>query len=121
MRAALSEIVLIFERSPGDRVLITYGTPPQLMERLGKTDTADEVIITRDDIMRLHGQGRTLAGGERDIARVGMGIFVRKGAFRPEVGSVDGFRQGCLQPSRLPTSIRTKAALRHSHEREERR
>jgi molybdate transport system substrate-binding protein len=94
LRGALTELVPQFEKAQGQSVRIEYVTPVQLKERLLKPDGIDVVIATKQAIAGLHGAGRIL--GSADVAKVGMGIAVRTGSARPEIGSVEAFKRTLL-------------------------
>ena len=90
LRAALSELVPQFEKASGHKVVVEYGTPPQLVERL--KDAPDVVITTEQAISGLQ-RGRKVASSHAEIARVGMAVFVRTGATEPDVSTVEAFKQ----------------------------
>jgi molybdate transport system substrate-binding protein len=47
-------------------------------------------------IDRLQSQGKVVAGDRVIIAKVGVGAFGRKGAAKPDISSVDGFKRSML-------------------------
>jgi molybdate transport system substrate-binding protein len=90
LRAALSEQVQQHERVNGQKVTVEYGTPPQLAERF--KGTIDVVMATEQALAGFQRDG--LVFPERtEIARVGMAIFVRTGAPKPDVSSVEAFKR----------------------------
>jgi molybdate transport system substrate-binding protein len=54
------------------------------------------VIVSRLQIDALEKQGKVAAGSRIDIAKVGVGLFVRKGSPKPDVSSVDAFKRAML-------------------------
>lgn len=96
LRSAMSELLPKYEQSSGNKVTIEYGTPPQLLERLQRGDAADVLIMTKQDISRLQQQDKIEAGSPHDVARVGMGVFVRKGGAKLKVGSVETLKRALL-------------------------
>lgn len=96
LRSALSELVPQYEQSSGHKVTITYGTPPQLLDRLQASDAADLVIMTPDALTRLQQQNKLEVGTARDVAKVGMGVLSRKGVSKPDIGSVDSFKRALV-------------------------
>jgi len=42
-----------------------------------------------DDLLK---QGKIVASSRTDVARVGFGMFVRKGASKPDIGTVDALK-----------------------------
>jgi molybdate transport system substrate-binding protein len=96
LRSALSELVPQYQQASGHKVTITYGTPPQLIDRLQASDAADLVIMTPDALAGLQQQNKLEAGTVRDFAKVGMGVLSRKGVSKPYIGSVDGFKRALI-------------------------
>jgi molybdate transport system substrate-binding protein len=88
---ALSELIPQFEQSSGHKVMINYGPVGALADRLGKGEAADVAILSEPVAEELRKQGRLVAGSEVVIAKVGIGVFVRKGDPKPDISSVDAF------------------------------
>jgi molybdate transport system substrate-binding protein len=89
MRAVMPDITRPFEQSSGHKVTIDYATVGVLTERVSKGEAADAVIVSAAQIETLSTQGRIAAGSTREIARVGVGLFVRTGAAKLDVGSAE--------------------------------
>ena len=85
LQSAISEIVPQFEKSSGHKVTIDYGTAGALTDRIQKGEAADVAIATQQQIANLEKQGRIAEGSPVDIAKVGVGVFVRKGAPKPDI------------------------------------
>jgi molybdate transport system substrate-binding protein len=47
-------------------------------------------------IDQLQAQGKVVAGSRVNIAKVGVGVFVRKGAAKPDISSADAFKRSML-------------------------
>ena len=85
-----------FEKSSGHKVTITYGTAGAVAERVQKSEPADIVISSVPLIEQLQAQGKVVAGSRVNIAKVGVGVFVRKGAAKPDISSADAFKRSML-------------------------
>jgi molybdate transport system substrate-binding protein len=96
MRGAMSEIVPQFERSAGHKVGIEYATVGVIVDKLLKGDAGDVTILSAPQLEALQKQGKIVAGTRADVARVGVGVFVRAGAPKPDISSADGFRRALL-------------------------
>lgn len=96
MRVLLPELLPQFEKSSGHRVTVEYGTLGAIADRVMKGKAADVVIVTDAQNEQLQKQGGLLAGSQAGLARVGYGAFVKTGAARPEVGTVDAFKRTML-------------------------
>ena len=85
-----------FEKSSGHKVTTTYGTAGAVADRVQKGEAADIVINSAPLIDQLQGQGKAVAGSRVNIAKVGVGVFVRKGGIKPDLASVDGLKLSLL-------------------------
>jgi molybdate transport system substrate-binding protein len=70
------------------------GTDP-ILKRMQAGESADLVIAPAKLIDTLIASG-TIAGGRVDIARSGVGVAVRKGAPRPDIGTSESLRRALL-------------------------
>src|SRR5215831_19213544 len=80
-------------RTQGDGHLRGVGA---LTDRLQKGEAADVVIVSGPQIDELQKSGKVVAGSRVDIAKVGIGVFVRKGAAKPDISSADAFKRSML-------------------------
>src|SRR6516162_5719401 len=85
-----------FEKSSGHKVTIAYGTAGAVADRVQKGEAADIVISAAPLIDQLQSQGKVAAGSRVIIAKVGVGVFVRKGAAKPDISSADAFKRSML-------------------------
>ena len=63
-----------------------------MTERLLKGEPADVAIVSDEQIDRLERAGRVVSGSRVNIVKVGVGVFVRKGAHKPDISSVEAFK-----------------------------
>jgi molybdate transport system substrate-binding protein len=96
LKHAMTELVPQFEKSSGHKVIVEHGTVGALAGRIQKGEAADVAIATRQQIENLEERGRIVEGSAVNIARQGIGLFVRKGAPKPEALSVETFRRTLL-------------------------
>jgi len=88
---AFSELLPQFEKSSGHSIAIDYGPVGALAARVGKGEAADVAILSEPQAVALRKQGKLVAGSETFIAKVGIGVFVRKGDPKPDISSVNAF------------------------------
>ena len=96
MRGVMPDVAPQFERSSGHKLMIEYATVGVITERLLKGEAADVAIVSGPQMEELQKQGKIVAGSKGDIARVGVGVFVRASAPKPDIGSVDAFKRALL-------------------------
>jgi molybdate transport system substrate-binding protein len=88
---AFSQLLPGFEKTSGHKISIEYGPVGALAARVGKGEAVDVAILSEPATEALHRQGKLVAGTTVEIAKVGIGMFVRKGDPKPDIGSVDAF------------------------------
>jgi len=96
LHPAVDVLVPDFEKSSGHKVTVVYGTAGAVADLVQKGEAADIIISSVPTIDRLRTQGKVAAGDRVVIAKVGVGVFVRKGAAKPDISSVDAFKLAML-------------------------
>ncbi|HTG96477.1 MAG TPA: substrate-binding domain-containing protein [Burkholderiales bacterium] len=96
------QLVPQFERTTGIKVATgsgsSQGTGPQtIAAQLARGVAADVVILSREGLTGLIAAQRIAAGTDVDLARTPIGVAVRAGAPKPDVRSVDDFKQVVLK------------------------
>jgi molybdate transport system substrate-binding protein len=91
-----------FERTTGIKVTTgsgsSQGAGPQTIEaQLARGVAADVVILSREGLTELIAAHRIAAGTDVDLARTPLGVAVRAGAPKPDVSSVEAFKQVVLK------------------------
>ena len=95
MKAAIDELVPSFERGSGHTVRVSYGPSGGIARRFIGGEPADVIVIDSGALGDLIRQGKVLPGPTA-IARTGIGICVRKGAPKPDISTVEKFKQALL-------------------------
>ena len=96
------QLVPQFERTTGIKVATGSGSsqgkgPQTIAAQLARGVPADVVILSREGLTGLIAERRIAAGTDADLARTPIGVAVRAGAPKPEVRSVDDFKQVVLK------------------------
>lgn len=107
--AAYLEVVPEFERATGNKVATSFGAsmgdaPDSIPVRLQRGEPADVVILAGSALDNLIAQGRVLAGSRVDLARSSIGMVVRAGARKPDIGSVEALTRTLLQAQSIAYS-----------------
>jgi molybdate transport system substrate-binding protein len=95
--AMFQKLIPQFESSTGHKVLITYDTSNIIMRKMASGEGADVVVLTAPLIDQLTQQAKVSPGSRKDLARSGIGVATREGAARPDITSVEAFKQTLLQ------------------------
>jgi molybdate transport system substrate-binding protein len=112
--APISELAARFEQASGHRLVLRFGTTPELI-RLATGGSFDLGVTPRDVFQDAAARGRFVPGPTTDIASVGLGVAVRAGAARPDIGTPEALKQALLEAqsiATIPASAGGTAALR---------
>jgi molybdate transport system substrate-binding protein len=82
-----------FKKDTGNPVTIQVDTAPGLTRRLAAGETADVLIATADVLDEAAKAGKLVAGTRTPVARVGVGVTVRKSAAMPSVKTAAELKQ----------------------------
>ncbi len=109
---AYAQLLPEFERTSGIEVATgsgaSQGTGPQTIgAQLARGVPADVVILSREGLAELTAANRIAGETAVDLACVALGVAVRAGAAKPEVSSVDAFRQVLLRASTIAVPAST--------------
>jgi molybdate transport system substrate-binding protein len=96
LRPGIEGLIAGFGKTTGNNVMVDYATVGALTDRIQKGEPVDVAIVSGPQIDDLQGQGKIVAGSRVDIAKVGVGVFIRKGAPRPDISSADAFKRSML-------------------------
>ncbi len=95
-RGALGELIPQFERASGHRVAASYDPAKVMLERIARGEHADLVILGGSALDDLINAGKVGGASKRPVSSCGVGIAVLAGANKPEIGSVESFRNALL-------------------------
>jgi molybdate transport system substrate-binding protein len=90
-QGAFTALLPQFEKASGHKITIHYGPVGALAARVRKGEAADVVILSAPVAAKLKHEGKTVDGTQTVVAKVGIGLFVRKGDPKPDVSTADAF------------------------------
>jgi molybdate transport system substrate-binding protein len=96
VQPAMIELIPGFEQSSGHKVTLDYGTVGGMADRVQKGEAADVIIASGPQIEALEKQGKVVGGSIADLGKAGVGVFVRKGAPKPDISSIEAFKRTML-------------------------
>lgn len=99
--AAYRELAAEFEKATGNKVLTASGpsmgtTENAIPVRLARGEPADVLIMVGYALDDLVKQGKAVADSKVDLARSPIGIAVRAGVAKPDIGSVNALKRALL-------------------------
>jgi len=96
LMGAMRSLSSTFEAASGIHVDADFAPTLALLERLRDGEAADLVILTREGLDEMIGEGRVLAEGAADLARSYVGIAVRAGQPHPNIATEAALRTTLL-------------------------
>jgi molybdate transport system substrate-binding protein len=96
MRTFLNEIVPLFEQAGGATVDVEYRLTSVLKKEIAEGIAFDIALLPRPEIDELTQAGRIAEGATADVARSTVGLCVRAGAAKPDIGTVRAFKAALL-------------------------
>jgi molybdate transport system substrate-binding protein len=89
--SSLRELVPQFEQASGHKVTVHYSPALALVDKLKGGEVGDVALVgssAADELIKL---GKFTAGSKVLIARVGVGVFVRRGDPKPDISTREAF------------------------------
>lgn len=108
-RGAAESLLPDFERASGIKVTTGAGPsigtgPTTIPNQIRNGAAADVVILAREGLNELIAEGRIVAGSDVDLGRSLIGMIVRAGSPRPDISTVERFKQALLQAPSVAVS-----------------
>jgi molybdate transport system substrate-binding protein len=96
MRGVILAVLPEFEKETGHKVAVDGDTAGGLVRRISGGEMVDVVVIPRPGLDQLAASGKIAGGTRINLARVGVGVVVKAGAPKPDVGTVESFKRVLL-------------------------
>jgi molybdate transport system substrate-binding protein len=97
MKAVILELEPQAERALGHPLAIEFGSTTGLMEKIDAGTPFDVTILTSDAIAKLAQRGQLAPGTRVELSRCGVGLAVRSGMAKPDIGSSEAMKQTLLK------------------------
>jgi molybdate transport system substrate-binding protein len=95
-KQVLQALLPDFEKTTGHKVAVQNDTVGALSKRIEGGEAFDLAVLTPAAVNDLSSKGKFVAGSRVNLARVGVGVVVKEGAPKPDIGSVDAFKRALL-------------------------
>ena len=96
LKLALTRLVPEFEKASRNKIYIAYGPAGSIADRVQAGEAADVAIVSVSQLAELERLGKIISGSGVRIAGIAIGVAVRKGAPKPDIGTVEAFKRALL-------------------------
>lgn len=100
-KPVLAAVAADYERQSGNHLVIDNDTGGALARRIAGGEQFDLVVLPSAALDQLAGEGKLLAGSAAPLAKVGIGVAVKRGAPLPDIGTVSALRQSLLDARKV--------------------
>src|SRR5580704_5166684 len=115
LNAVMDELGPQFEKATGNKIVATLGTSAQIKSKVESGEAFDAALLAKGALEELTKAGKFAASPQAAIAKAGIGVAIRKGAPKPDLSSVEAFKQTMLNAKSIgfvdntPTGAALKA------------
>jgi molybdate transport system substrate-binding protein len=96
LMGAMRSLSSAYEAASGVHIDADFAPTQALLKRLREGEAADLVILTREGLDEMIGEGRVVAESAADLARSYVGIAVRTGQAHPDIATEAALRKTVL-------------------------
>ena len=96
MKPVFADLAEYFEQTTGHKLAISYLPAGAARSRVEAGESFDVAILQRPAAEELARQGRINSRGMTTFARSGLAVAVRRGLAKPDISTIDAFRQALL-------------------------
>jgi molybdate transport system substrate-binding protein len=108
VKSAFTEAAKAWERKTGNKVNATFAPAGELRRKIAAGESADVLIVPRENVAEFDKAGALASGSDRDLAGVAMGAAVRKGAPVPDISTPEALKRALLETKSLTYMDPTK-------------
>jgi molybdate transport system substrate-binding protein len=104
IKEAYLELAPQFEKASENKVVTTWAGTNDIMKRMAAGETFDLVIMAGNSLDELIKRGNIVPGSRVDLVKSGVGVAVRTGAPKPDIGSSDALKKSLLSAKSIGLS-----------------
>ena len=94
--SGVSDLAPAYERLTGHTVTVRFEQAAAMNEKINSGAPADIAALQPEQVDNLITQGKMVAGTRTNFAQAGVGVAVKTGAPRPDISTVDAFKNAML-------------------------
>ena len=96
LKAVVDDLAPAFEKKTGHKLVLKFEPSTQIQKRIEAGEAFDLAVMTTPLIDQEIKAGRLTADSRAIIARSGLGLSVRAGSKKPDIKTVESFKQALL-------------------------
>jgi molybdate transport system substrate-binding protein len=96
MKSLVVEVAPLFERASGSKVDIRFALTSVLRKEIEDGVVFDIALLPRQELDALAQAGKIAAGTQVDVTRSAVGLAVRAGASKPDIGTAEALKRTLL-------------------------
>ena len=101
LRAVVEELGPAFEQKTGNKLMLKFEPSTQIQKRIEAGEPFDLAVMTTALIDQEIKAGKLAADSRTIIAKSGLGLSIRAGAKKPDIKTVESFKQALLSARSL--------------------
>lgn len=105
VKAAFRELVPLFEQRSRCEVAPIWIPTMDMLHRLESGEVVDLILLSGETIDALSGKGIVAPGTRTDIVKSRVGLAVRAGTAKPDIGTAEAFKRSMLQAKSIAYSF----------------
>jgi molybdate transport system substrate-binding protein len=95
--SGVTDLAAAFEKATRHKVKVAARIGPELPKALNSNEPGDIVANFTNTFDGLIKQGKVVAGSPVEFSRAGIGLAVKKGAPKPDISTVEAYKQAMLK------------------------
>ena len=115
MKTVVEELTPQIEQSIGRKLAAQFNSSKNLRDKIQAGEPFDAAILTSDVLDDLIKQGKIAAATRAEISRTGMGVGVRAGAAKPDIGTPEALKRTLLDAKSISFNP-TGASAAHTYD-----
>jgi molybdate transport system substrate-binding protein len=115
MKTVVEELTPQIEHATGRKLAAQFNSSKNLRDKIQAGEPFDAAILTADVLDDLIKQGKIAAGTRADISRTGMGMGVRAGSPKPDIGTPESLKRTLLNAKSISFNP-TGASAAHTYD-----
>jgi molybdate transport system substrate-binding protein len=94
--SGVNDLAPAYEKLTGHKVIVRFEQAAAMNEKISSGALADLAAMQPEQIDNFIRQGKIVAGTRTNFAQAGVGVAVKTGAPRPDISTVDAFKNAML-------------------------